>query len=221
VPNLRENRGKLVVYGCILGIAIAVIVASLGRGPSSADGAGPAGHVSQPASPPSRDAPFWDVMDKARQESPGNTGAQASLLEERLSKLPARSIVQSEQTMKRLDRGLYTWDVWGAAYVIEDGCSKDCFRDFRRYIIYLGPDAYKKATTNPDSLAPIVQDAETGDWENADDVAPDAYASATGNDFPGDSSDLSGTPRGTPFNENDMGALQRRYPRLFARFRHH
>lgn len=51
-----------------------------------------------------------------------------------------------------------------------------------------------------------MQDAETGDWENADDVAPDAYQSVTGEDIPGDSSDLSGDPRGTPWDDEQAEA---------------
>jgi hypothetical protein len=109
--------------------------------------------------------------------------------------------------------------MWGAAYVIEDGCSDDCFRDFRGYVISLGRERYEKSLTDPDSLASTAEDAETGDWENADNVAPDAYSSATGNDFPGDDSDLAGSPRGTPFNTDDGDGLARRYPKLAARFR--
>jgi hypothetical protein len=225
MPSVRKSRGKLAAYAGALAVALLVIAISLGRGSRGADAQGVRGAagraipVSTSASGRFDQAAFWGVIGQTRHEAGNNTGEQASLLEERLSKLPARSIVASEQIMKQLDKGLYTWNVWAAAYVIEDGCSKDCFRDFRRYIIYLGPDAYKKAVTNPDSLAPVVQDAETGDWENADNVAPDAYSSRTGNDFPGDDEDLSGPPRGTPFNENDMAGLQRRYPQLFAKFR--
>jgi hypothetical protein len=67
--------------------------------------------------------------------------------------------------------------------VIEDGCSDDCFRDFRGYVISLGRGPYERALANPDSLASVAQDAEAGDWENADNVAPDAYSSVTGGDF--------------------------------------
>ncbi len=119
----------------------------------------------------------------------------------------------------RLDKVAYTWNLWAAAYVIEDGCSDDCFRDFRAYLISLGRGPYEAALRNPDSLASVAQDAENGDWENADDVAPDAYSSATGLDYPLDTSDLSGEPGGKPFDENNLSALAGRFPRLFARFR--
>ena len=50
-------------------------------------------------------------------------------------------------------------------------------------------------------------------------VAPDAYESATGDDFPADSSDLSGSPRGASWDDESQDALVQRYPALAARFR--
>ena len=87
------------------------------------------------------------------------------------------------------------------------------------YLISLGRGPYEGALQGPDSLAPVVQDAEEGDWENADNVAPDAYQSATGEDIPTEDSDLSGSPRGDPWDDEDQEALVQRYPGLAARFR--
>jgi hypothetical protein len=164
-------------------------------------------------------ATFWRLMADTRAAAGKDTGRQSELLEQRLSKLPAQQIVAFQRIRHRLDQRAYTWDLWGAAFVIEDGCSDDCFRDFRGYLISLGRRAYDAALRDPDSLAPIVQDAEQGDWENADSVAGDAYASATGEDIPADDSDLSGDPRGEPWDDEDQEALVQRYPRLAARFR--
>ena len=164
-------------------------------------------------------AAFWRLVADTRTAAGNDTGRQSELLEQRLSKLPAQQIVAFQRIRHRLDQRAYTWDLWGAAFVIEDGCSDDCFRDFRGYLISLGRRAYDAALRDPDSLAPIVQDAEQGDWENADSVAGDAYASATGEDIPADDSDLSGDPRGEPFDDEDQEALVQRYPRLAARFR--
>jgi hypothetical protein len=174
-----------------------------------------------------RDAPaeamnhgaFWGLIASARADADNDTERQSELLEERLSKLPPRQIVRFQQIRRHMDERAYTWDIWGAAYVIDDGCSDDCFRDFRAYLISLGPRAFAAALRNPDSLAPIVKDAEGGDWENADDVAPDAYQTATGDDFPADSSDLSGSPRGEPWDDESQDTLVQRYPALAARFR--
>jgi uncharacterized protein DUF4240 len=162
---------------------------------------------------------FWQLIADTRQAAGNDTGRQSELLEERLSHLPAEQIVDFARTRRRLDERLYSWDVWGAAYVIEDGCSDDCFRDFREYVISLGPGPYEAALRDPDSLASVAQDAEEGDWENADDVAPDAYGSATGEDFPLDDIDLSASPRGEPWDDEDVETLVQRYPQLTERFR--
>ena len=162
---------------------------------------------------------FWRLVAETRSAAGSNTGRQSELLDERLRRLPAAQIAGFAQIHRTLDRRAYTWALWGAAATVEDGCSDDCFRDFRFYVISLGRDAYERALRNPDSLATVVQDAETGDWENADDVAPEAYSSVTGNDLATEDSDLSGTPSGGRINLDDPRTLARRYPRLTARFR--
>jgi Protein of unknown function (DUF4240) len=179
----------------------------------------PGGDTNNVASGQLDEAGFWRLIAQTRSAAGNDTSRQSELLKERLSKLAPQAIIDFARIRQRLDRGAYTWNLWGAAYVIEDGCSDDCFRDFRGYVISLGRGPYQRAMSNPDSLASVAQDAETGSWENADNVAPDAYSSATGGDYPLDDSDLSGRPRGKPFNENKVAALIRRYPRLAARFR--
>jgi hypothetical protein len=181
--------------------------------------AAPAEKPTAPKPAAMNEAGFWQLMSETRAAAGNDTGRQSDLLKQRLAKLPPQEIVEFDRIRHRLDKAAYTWNLWAAAYVIEDGCSDDCFRDFRGYLISLGRGPYEAALRNPDSLASVAQDAENGDWENADDVAPDAYSSATGLDYPLDTSDLSGEPRGKPFDENNLSALAGRFPRLFARFR--
>jgi hypothetical protein len=173
----------------------------------------------QPQREPAPSGTFWHLVGATRAEAGNDTGRQSELLDERLRQLSPQAIVEFSQTRRTLDRRAYTWAMWGAAATIEDGCSDDCFRDFRAYVISLGQTAYEQALRNPDSLATVAQGAENGDWENADDVAPDAYSSVTGGDFPLDDSDLSGPPSGTPISLDNASELARRYPRLAARFR--
>jgi Protein of unknown function (DUF4240) len=165
------------------------------------------------------EAAFWGLIDETRQVGGGNTERQSGLLEERLTGLPAQQIAEFGRIYDDLDQRAYTWDLWGAAYLIEDGCSDDCFRDFRAYLISLGQGPYRAALRDPDSIAPVVDDAEAGDWENADDVAPDAYEQVAGEDIPSGDSDVSGKPRGEPWDDEQQDELVRRYPGLAARFR--
>jgi hypothetical protein len=185
-------------------------------------GVAPPATTAAPASQTSADlsmAAFWSLVEQTRKEAGNDTGRQSDLLAARLQGLPAQQIADFGAIRHRLDQQAYTWDLWGAAYVIEDGCSNDCFRDFRGYLISLGRKPYEDALKNPDSLAPVVQDAENGDWENADNPAPDAYKNATDQDIPSGDSDLSGNPRGTAWDDNQIELLVERNPRLAARFR--
>ena len=221
----------------LLAVAVAAVAAAYGLGSMRAEtgttvasrtAATPTATLRAPAASSASSASSADTMDEAgfwrlvadtRAAAGNDTGRQSELLDERLRRLPAQQIAAFERIRRALDRRAYTWDVWGVAYVIEDGCSDDCFRDFRAYLISLGRRPYETALSEPDALAPTVRDAESGDWENADDVAPDAYESVTGEDISGDSSDLSGDPRGTPWDDDHAEALVHRYPRLAARFR--
>jgi Protein of unknown function (DUF4240) len=148
---------------------------------------------------------FWQLIADTRGAAGNDTGRQAELIRVRLRKLSPRTRREFTRIRSSLDRRAYTWDLWGAAHVIEDGCSDDCFHDFRAYLISLGRGPYEDALANPDSLASVAQDDETGDWE-------DAFAAQ-------DEHDLDGDPRGTPFDEDDDAGLAHRYPRLAERFR--
>jgi Protein of unknown function (DUF4240) len=162
---------------------------------------------------------FWQLVEDARRDAGDDTERQSELLASRLEQLPAETIADFGAIHRRLDRRAYTWELWGAASVIDDGCSDDCFRDFRAYLISLGQGPYEAALKAPDSLAPVVEDAETGDWENADDVAPEAYEGVAGEDIPSGDTDLSGRPRGQEWDDEQQDALVQRYPALAARFR--
>jgi Protein of unknown function (DUF4240) len=241
------KHGATIAFHWLAAIALGVVVGSLlavialggcARTPDSDDDSEAfrgSGAVAAPANPGadvtksgqglstpaqnSRENAFWRLIAQARQAADGESDDVSHQLQDLLTGLPPQQIVAFDRLRHGLDRRAYTWDLWGAAYVIEDGCSQDCFRDFRAYLISLGRDSYEAALRDPDSLATVVQDAETGDWENAENVAPDAYASVTGDDYPLDDSDLSGSPRGTPWDAEDEDTLIARYPRLAARFR--
>jgi hypothetical protein len=210
VPALRMT----VVF-----LGVVAVAHWAGCGGESDPPAGPA------AAPPSNsatgrlgEAGFWRLVDAARREAEDTEG-RTERLESELARLPAQQIAEFAEIRRRLDERAYTWRLWGAAYVIEDGCSDDCFRDFRAYLISLGRGTYEAALRDPDSLAPMVQDAETGDWENADNVAPDVYEDRTGEELPGGDSEPSGEPRGEPWDDEQQEALVQRYPALAARFR--
>jgi hypothetical protein len=110
------------------------------------------------------EAAFWQLIAETRTAADNDTASQSALLKERLTQLSPQAIIDFAQIRDGLDERAYTSDLWGAASVIEPGCSDDCFRDFRGYLISLGQTPYEKALSDPDSLASVAQDAQTGDW---------------------------------------------------------
>jgi hypothetical protein len=172
--------------------------------------------VGSTPSPTMNEAVAWQLIDDARGTAGTDTSRQSELIKETLMRLDPQVIVAFATIWRRLDERAFSWNIWGAASVIEDGCSDDCFRDFRSYLISLGRGPYEAALRDPDSLATVVEGPEQGDWENADNVAGDAYSSVTGEDLPLDDSDLTGRPSGRRWTEAELPRL---YPRLTARFR--
>jgi hypothetical protein len=210
----------------LAGLVAVALLAGCGSGSDGAGTALSAAPASAPAAPRASadatvmdDAAFWQLIADTRADAGNATDKQSDLIEQRLRRLPPGQIAEFERIRQELDRQAYTYELWGAAYVIEDGCSDDCFRDFRGYLISLGRDPYEAALRDPDSLASVAQDAETGNWENADDVAPDAYEGVADEDIPTGDSEPSGDPSGDPWDDDHAEQLVQRYPRLAARFR--
>jgi len=210
----------------LAGLVAVALIAGCGSGSDDARSVASGSPAAAPAAPPAPadamqmdDAAFWELITETRAAAGNDTDKQSDVLEQLLRSLPANQIAQFERIRQGLDRRAYTYELWGAAYVIEDGCSDDCFRDFRGYLISLGRDPYEAALRNPDSLASVAQDAETGNWENADDVAPDAYDGVADEDIPTGDSEPSGDPSGEPWDDEHAEQLVRHYPRLAARFR--
>ena len=72
-----------------------------------------------------------------------------------LRELSLQEIISFEVAFRRYLNEAYTWDLWGAAYVIHGGCSDDGFEYFRRWLVSRGRDVYEAALADPDSLAQL------------------------------------------------------------------
>jgi hypothetical protein len=162
------------------------------------------------------DQMFWHVTDDARGKAGGDVEDQYQDLWSQLhSNGGAPAMHAYAESLHKLDESLYTWNVWGAASVAEDGCSDDCFDDFRMYVISLGPRAYAAAVRNPDSLASTMP--SDADWSDARDQITEAYDEINGQD-PELLQGLDGDPRGQPLDDLSSEELAARYPELAARF---
>ena len=168
---------------------------------------------------------FWEHIEKSKRRDPDAHGER---LIARLAKRPVNDILDFARAWDRaLDRA-YSWDVWGAAYVIGGGCSDDGFEYFRGWLILQGRKVYEAALKAPDSLASVVDpDEDFCEYEGRpgwyawfratgterDDAGYDALEAAL-DARPGRATATPGLGRGWDFE--DERKMRKRYPRLWA-----
>ncbi len=118
---------------------------------------------------------FWDHIRATRRLDPEAHGER---LTNRLAKLSADEILDFEHWWTQSSDRAYFWDLWGAAYLINGGCSDDGFQYFRWWLILQGRTVFEAALANPDTLAGVVDGEEEVEAEVY--PAPDAWFLATG-----------------------------------------
>ena len=155
---------------------------------------------------------FWALIAETRGGDRSMDGeAFATRLTDRLARLTPGEIADFDRIWQQKLDAAYRWDLWGAAYVINGGCSDDCFDYFRDFLVSQGRAAYRRALRDPDSLGDLPTDEEAG-WEGPGYAALQAYEQVTGGDLP-PSGPSPAEPAGRPWED---GGLDELYPRLTA-----
>jgi hypothetical protein len=98
---------------------------------------------------------FWRIIAAARSARGNDRDSRVEALRERLADLPPRELQSFQNHYDSLITRAYRWDLWGAAYIINGGCSDDGFRYFRDWLISEGEEAYQAALADPESLAKL------------------------------------------------------------------
>lgn len=168
---------------------------------------------------------FWSLIDKSI-VAPVDQDAQLHAFYEALDQLDVETIEGFERAFQNELKRSFTWDLWGAAYVIHGGASDDGFEYFQRWLIAQGRDVFEAAVKNPDDLAGIIPEgtSEPCEFEEFGYVAMDVWSKKTGIDAVSDPASrfpytgaASGEPSGTPLKETEAH-LSKRYPKLWQRF---
>ncbi|MGW2713261.1 DUF4240 domain-containing protein [Streptomyces argyrophyllae] len=166
---------------------------------------------------------FWELIDATREAAGGDPEEQADALVERLLQLEPDLVLDFARHFEARYNRAYRWDLWGAAWLLLDGCSDDAFDFFRCWLIGQGREVFEGAVHEPDALAGLLDDFDEevdGDGEELGYAADEAYEQLTGTVAP----DLGiaqapAEPEGTPLDLEDDRVLAQRYPRLWQRFR--
>ena len=184
---------------------------------------------------------FWGIVETARERAGAGAddrgaeddplpGALTDLLVERLT---ADEILAFVDVAGDVANDAYAWPVWGAAHLVEGGCSDDGFRDFRDGLVLAGRAVFERTLADPDTLAdhPVVAAMADGGspwfgFESLDSLVRDAWSRATGEDDEAyyaarertSSVRARSEPAGEQWDFDDDEENARRLPRLTALF---
>jgi Protein of unknown function (DUF4240) len=148
---------------------------------------------------------FWSLIDETRAESDDDLERQAELLTDRLAGLEPEQIVEFARIWREKSVAAYNWNLWAAAYVINGGCSDDCFDYFRDYLISRGRETYEAAVADRDSIdVPSYDDV---DYELVSYSAYYAYERATGEELPRVGPHPPAEPRGERWDEDSVRSV--------------
>lgn len=158
---------------------------------------------------------FWEIIETSRVKSNGDYEKQQYQLENELLKLSANEIFEFDNKFRALRGQIYNWDFWAAAYIINGGCSDDCFSDFRGWLIGQGKHIYESAINDIETLANL-NETNKGDWEGLSYIPNNAYNKKTGKDLPDgirENFEITGEEW-----EEDENELKRKFPQLWNKF---
>lgn len=144
--------------------------------------------------------------------APNDMDARCERLRETLRQLETPHLTDFCRAFDAAMDEAYTWELWGAAYVMNGGCGDDSFADFRAALISLGERTFSRALSDPESLAALQADArdalfDEGFGHVCDSIAAEVIGA------PIERAREVAEPRGEPWRESDV---QSRYPRLAA-----
>ncbi|WP_138223091.1 DUF4240 domain-containing protein [Nibricoccus aquaticus] len=158
---------------------------------------------------------FWTLIEQTKDAS-ADIDERTEVLRAKLSRLSTEDVAAFDRRFtETLDRA-YSHDLWGAAYIIQGGCSDDAFWDFRSVLISMGKDAFERAIRDPDSLASLsAEDLDELYAEGFQYVAGSIYEERTGVLL-----ERSHPHPPKPVGEkrsDDPDELRKRWPKLFAK----
>lgn len=156
-------------------------------------------------------AAFWTIIDDARTVAENDEAFMGRLVA-RLRTLTLQELTQFQRHFDEVLAGSYTLELWGAIYIVTDGCGDDAFEYFRAWLIAQGRQTFERVTAAPDTLVELDRVSELLDMLG---IAADLYEEKTGGKtMP--RAQISYSDLGDGWDFDDEEEMKRRYPRLTA-----
>ncbi len=155
---------------------------------------------------------FWSIIETGRQTAGDDIDGRVEALESNLRKLSPQDIQEFQQVYDGLVHRAFRWDLWGAAHLMNGGCSDDGFLFFCHWLISEGKDRYEAALKDPDSLAQV-KPLDLFELELFAYVASDIFEEKEGGDLTKDTSIETTMPQGKAWKDEELPGL---FPKLAA-----
>ena len=212
---MKLTIGAVLLFGIAVLVWLLIAPRSAGTVPPAQAGPTP---LASATSPEER---FWAIVESTAHHAPASP-QQTEALRDALAALPIEQVEEFDRILQQTMASSYSWDLWGAAYVINGGASDDGFEYFRRWLISRGRRVFEAALADPDSLADLLPAGLDGplEYEDFAYVAPEVWEARTkrpADTMPRGAAAYPSDPSGAPFEE-DEAALKARYPKLWRRF---
>jgi hypothetical protein len=126
---------------------------------------------------------YWSIVDESLKNT-SNQDEQELFLIKEISTLTPKQIVGFRLRTDKFLSDTYNSDMWCAGYIMNGGCSDDCFEYFRNWVISRGKDTYYKAKQNPDNLiSELAKNKEMYEFESFWYIAIEAFKQKTSMDL--------------------------------------
>ena len=161
---------------------------------------------------------FWEILQNAHQQANGDMDENSRLIKTFISNLDHTQTIAFAEHFDQAMDALYSWPLWGAAYVINGGCGDDSFADFRSSLIAKGKKAFDIACSNPDHLVELDYPTDLWFYEGFTYTLNEAVTSKLGN-TPKRYQPMPTDPSGQEWQE-DVKTLSLLYPLLWQKYSH-
>ncbi len=163
---------------------------------------------------------FWSIIERAIKVSENDPEEKEEALTKEINKLTPTKIFEFAKLFDEKDSKAYSWNLWGAAYIINGGCGDDSFMDFRASLICMGEKIYEAAINNPDTLADVEFNEPEEDlfFEGYQYIAFTAYEDKTEEEMPDTKISHPENPEGEEWSDESEDDLRRICPKLYEKY---
>jgi uncharacterized protein DUF4240 len=163
---------------------------------------------------------FWRVIGQVRSASRDDQDFLRRM-GARVNTLKRDELVEFQRHLMTTLARSYSWELWGAAWLINGGCADDCFDYFRAWLISRGQQTFEKALGDPDALASLAPPKRgvVRAFEAFSRMPGDTYEMKTGEEILDTAYDEGALPKlDRRWDFADNTEMAKRYPKLFAKY---